>query len=276
MPRTSGNAGPDAAAEPRYRDVKGLKRATEIMHMLAERPMRASEITKVLGTPWATIYRTVSRLTDDGLLQKDPSGEYRIGPMLWMLASAYVRDHPVLTVALPHLEALLPQVHGMLKLCERIDGYAVTLFAQQNTQGEMIRRYRDPYRLPLHCASFGHVFLAHAAPEFVDEYLSHPLARLTARTITDPEMLRDRLDEVRESGYAVTEEDVQMLVGSVGAPAFDREGKVVAAVAAIMSLSAMHSPGLLERHVSLVTGIATTVSESIGWGPSTISAPPLR
>lgn len=272
MPRTSGNAD----AEPRYRDVKGLKRATEILHMVAEQPMRPSEITKALGTPWATIYRTVSRLTDDGLLRKEASGEYRIGPMMWMLASAYVRDHPVLTVALPHLEALLPQVHGMLKLCERIDGYAVTLFAQQNTQGEMIRRYRDPYRLPLHCASFGHIFLAYAPPEFVDEYLSHPLDRLTPRTITDPAKLRERLAEVRELGYAVTEEDVQMLVGSVGAPVFDREGAVVGAIGGIMSVPAMHSPGLLERHISLVGGVATTVSESIGWGPSTISAPPLR
>ena len=82
----------------------------------------------------------------------------------------------------------------------------------------------------MHCGSKGQVLLAHADPAFIESYLAGELERLTPETITEPDVLRERLEVIRQQGFAKTEGDVQVFTGSLAAPVFDRHRKVVAAV----------------------------------------------
>jgi DNA-binding IclR family transcriptional regulator len=258
----------DEAAPPvrGVQQVKSLSRGTLILRTLADRPMRPSDLSRELGAPWATIYRTVRGLTDEGLLQRDAdSGEYSVGPMLWALASTYIRDHAVLNVALPHLEQLLPDVQGLLKLTERCEAEAVTLFAEQNPQAAAVRRIRDQYRLPLHSASFGQVLLAHESPAFVEEYLAQPLQKVTARTTTDPEAVQALLAQIREQGYAVSRGELQSNNGSIAVPVYRKDGTVCAALAAVLPLRLLERDDARTEHLGLLHDTATTVSESLGW-----------
>jgi IclR family KDG regulon transcriptional repressor len=257
------NAGPSVRG---VKQVKSISRGTLILRTLAERPMRPSDLSRELDAPWATIYRTVRGLTDEGLLQRDPdSGEYSVGPMLWTLATTYIRDHAVLGVATSHLEQALPRVQGLLKLTERCESEAVTLFAEQNPQVAAVRRIRDQYRLPLHCASFGQVLLAHQSPEFVDDYLSRPLERVTARTVVEPEVIRGLLDRIREQGYAVSRAELQSDNGSIAVPIFRKDGAVAAALAAVVPLPLLEGGDSLEEQLRLLQNTAVTISESLGW-----------
>src|SRR4029450_3027018 len=60
--------------------------------------------------------------------------------------------------------------------------------------------------------------------------LAGPAQRLTGRTVTDPEALRQRLAATRARGYAV--EDQEATVGDAGlaAPVTDWSGRVVGAL----------------------------------------------
>ncbi|WP_433413264.1 IclR family transcriptional regulator [Microtetraspora malaysiensis] len=248
--------------------MKGLRRATEVLRLLAERPMRPADLAREMGVAWATVYRTVSQLCADGHIVRDPgSGEYLIGPMTWMLATAYIRDHPVLRVALPHLESAVTSVNGMLKLCERIDGSAVTLFAQHNTGAPMIRRYRDQYRVPLHVTAYGYVLLASQPEHFVDAYLADPLPAFTPNTVTDPDAVRAHLAEIREQGYAIVHDDLQVGIGSIAYPVLDRDGSVRAAVGCTLLSDSLNSPQQREEHEVLVANLAATIANSLGWNP---------
>jgi DNA-binding IclR family transcriptional regulator len=248
------------------KQVKSISRGTLILRTLAQRPMRPSDLSRQLDAPWATIYRTVRGLTDEGLLQRDPdSGEYSVGPMLWTLATTYIRDHGVLGVATPHLEHALPRVQGLLKLTEHCESEAVTLFAEQNPQVAAVRRIRDQYRLPLHCASFGQVLLAHQHQAFIDGYLSRPLERVTPRTIVEPEAIRGLLVQIREQGYAVSRGELQSDNGSIAVPIFRKDGAVAAALAAVVPLPLLEEGDTSEEHLRLLQNTAVTVSESLGW-----------
>jgi DNA-binding IclR family transcriptional regulator len=246
--------------------VKSLSRGTRILRTLADRPMRPSDLSRELDVPWATIYRTVRGLTDEGMLQRDPNtGEYSVGPTLWALASTYIRDHAVLGVGLGHLEQLLPQVLGLLKLTERCASEAVTLFAEQNPQVPAVRRIREQYRIALHSVSFGQVLLAYEDSDFVEAYLGQPLRRVTPRTVTDPQSLRETLAGIRERGYAVSRAELQTDNGSIAVPVFRKDGSVAAALSAILPLPLIDDEATCEQQRSLITGTAVTISESLGW-----------
>lgn len=269
------NPGPGAPGEKNTSEsgpgVKGLRRATEVLRLLAERPMRPADLAREMGVAWATVYRTVSQLCADGHIVRDPgSGEYLIGPTTWMLATAYIRDHPVLRVALPHLESAVTSVNGMLKLCERIDRSAVTLFAQHNTGAPMIRRYRDQYRLPLHVTAYGYVLLASQPESFVDAYLADPLSAFTPHTVTDPAAIRARLATIREQGYAIVRDDLQVGIGSIAYPVLNRDGSVRAAVGCTLLSDALDSPRQREEHQVLIANLAATIANSLGWTPLNI------
>lgn len=58
------------------------------------------------------------------------------------------------------------------------------------------------------------------------------LERKTPCTITQPELLRRVLEEVRTPGYAVDDEETNLGVRCVSAPIYDYTGRVVAALSA--------------------------------------------
>lgn len=246
--------------------VKSLSRSSEILRVLADQPMRPSDLSREMNKPWATIYRTVRVLTDEGMLQRDPdSGEYSVGPTMWALATTYVRDHHVLGVGLGHLEQLLPNVPGIVKVTERCQGEAVTLFAEQNPHAPPVRKIREQYRLPLHCSSFGHVLLAHATASEIDAYLEGPLQRISDRTITDPRTLRMRLDEVREQGYAMSRAELQSDNGAISVPILRKDATVVAALSAVLPLELFDDEVVTQQQLGMLLDTAVTISESLGW-----------
>lgn len=246
--------------------VKSLSRGTRILRTLADRPMRPSDLSRELDAPWATIYRTVRGLTEEGMLQRDPdTGEYSVGPTMWALASSYIRDHAVLGVGLRHLEQLLPKIQGLLKLTERCASEAVTLFAEQNPQVPAVRRIREQYRVPLHAVSFGQILLAFETPEFVAAYLAEPLQRVSPRTVTDPGAVAEGLARIREQGYAVSRAELQGDNGSIAVPVFRKDGSVAAALSAVLPLQLIDDSVVADEQRQLLLDTAVTISESLGW-----------
>lgn len=256
----------DPTPPPRGQHVKSLSRSTMLMRVLADKPMRPADLSRELDKPWATIYRAVRVLTDEGMLQRDPdTGEYSIGPMMWAMATSYIRDHPVLGVGLGHLEQALPEVPGLLKVTERSGLNAVTLFAEQNPQARAVTRIREQYRLPLHCASFGLVLLAHAPDEFVEDYLARPLQAVSPRTITEPGALRERLAEVRQHGFAASRAELQDDNGSLSVPIRRKDGAVVAALTSVLPLPAFDDADDRADHLKRLSDTALRISEALGW-----------
>ena len=78
---------------------------------------------------------------------------------------------------------------------------------------------------------FARVLLAYEPRDFWDEYVARgPLAAPTPNTPTSPERLVRELEQVRETGFAVSDEDVVLGMAAVGAPIFDHQGAIRAAV----------------------------------------------
>ena len=82
---------------------------------------------------------------------------------------------------------------------------------------------------PLHCGACAKVLLAFLPEKEIDSFLRRAtLTRYTENTITDPVKLKENLKEIRESGYAFSDQEVDYGARAIAAPIFDAQGQVIA------------------------------------------------
>lgn len=87
----------------------------------------------------------------------------------------------------------------------------------------------EPY--PLHAGASSRALLAFMPEERIEAYInSGPLESLTARTIIDPQRLREDLEMVRKQGWAQSTGERKNGAASVAAPVRNHEGYAVAVV----------------------------------------------
>lgn len=259
------SSSPKAKTRPEP-SLKVVRRALEVLEHLSLHPGRAADTAKMLGLRWATLHRTISELEEGGFLQKDPtSNQYSVGQRAWLVGSIYLANHRILNAARPILDEISFDGSISVQLVERAAGHSLVLFTRDIGK-EAISKATIGYNFPLHCSSKGQILLAYSDEEFIDDYLQQPLEKLTPYTLTEPDLIRERLAEIRSQGYAKTTADVQLFTGSLSAPIFDANGDFCAAISFVVKKSL-----LSEKEDSLLETLlyaAQSVSIAIGWKPT--------
>ncbi|MDG4797888.1 IclR family transcriptional regulator [Micromonospora sp. WMMD1082] len=191
-----------------------------------------SDIARRADLPLATTHRLVAELVAGRALARGADGTYTIGVRLWeagLLSPLHTR---LREVALPDLQELYTTVRENVHLAVR-DG-AEALYVEKVTGHRSVPTIsRTGGRLPLHATGVGKALLAFAPPEVVAGYLSRPLRRCTAYTITEPGRLARELATIRERGWARTHEEMTLGSYSVAVPVRDADGTTLAAIGVV-------------------------------------------
>jgi DNA-binding IclR family transcriptional regulator len=221
-----------------------------------ERPEQTlGAIAQEAGLPSATAYRLVNELVAWGALERVGRGRYRIGLRLWQLGSLAPEARTLRDVALAFLHDLLEVTHEVAHLAVR-DGDKVLYLERLMARPEVHVRSRVARRLPLHATGPGKVLLAHAPEDVVAQVLAGPLPRLARNTITDPDVLRDALAAIRESGYCISREETTDGASSVAAPVRGPNGDVVAAISVVVPAGRTDLPALVPAVRVAAVGIS--------------------
>jgi IclR family transcriptional regulator, pca regulon regulatory protein len=86
-------------------------------------------------------------------------------------------------------------------------------------------------RLPAYCASMGRAMLAFRNEDEARAILrGNDRRKLTARTITDLDELLAELRRIRETGFCMVDQELELGLRSIAVPLFDQNGRVVAAL----------------------------------------------
>lgn len=254
---------------PRANQVLVIDKAARLLDQFRRADtLTLTELSERLLMSKSTVHRLLSSLEQVGFIEKEGQHiGYRLGVRLFELGSLVQNRMHLRQIALhPMTElvdrtdetAFLTVLDGMRALCiERIEGNHVQVLAL-NLGGT----------LPLHVGAGPRVLLAYAPPETREEYLAHQeLRRFTPHTITDPSALRADMAQVRQQGYALSEEDVTIGVAALGVPLFDHTGGVIGA----LSLSGI-TPRWTHAHTfDLLTdlrAVGEQISRRMGWQPS--------
>jgi DNA-binding IclR family transcriptional regulator len=242
-----------------------LRRALRILDTFAaaDSGLRLSEISRRSGVPLTTTHRIVTELREWGALERDPDGGYRIGLRLWEVAALAPRSVGLQRIALPFMQDLYETTHRGVHLAvrEKDEVVFVERFVSPETAGE---RPRVGGRYAMHATAVGLVLLAHAPVELQEEVISGPLPTFTERTTATARELRQALAEVRRTGYAVSDRQINPEYVSVAAPIHGPDGTVVAALSLIVPHTEPHGPSV--GH--LVQATARGISRALGGSSS--------
>ena len=226
----------------------------------AERPeLGLTELSRRADLPLTTTHRLVAELAGWGALERGEDGRYRIGLRLWEVGALAPRGLGLRESAMPFLEDLYEVTRQNVQLAV-LDGTEVVYVERISGRGAVNVITRVGGRLPLHATGVGLVLLAHADPELQERVLAAPLKRYTAKTICDPAEVRRALADVRRTGVAVSDGQIELIALSVAAPVRGPRGDVVAALSVVVP-AATSDP---RAYVPVVRAAARGISRALG------------
>lgn len=210
--------------------VQSVERAFEVLRSISAGPAGVSEIADRTRLPKSTVSRLLSTLVDIGAVERrDGSGEYALGELIADLSAATGPDRGLVASAHPFLDGLSGET-GEAAGLSVLDGVRVHYLDQVDVAHEVSVRDWTGESIDAHAVPSGLVMAAFGAGDARDRFLAGPRRAWTAHTVTDPDALSRRLDEVRSAGFAWGREELALGLSSVAAPIIGRSGTAVAAV----------------------------------------------
>lgn len=246
--------------------VQVLAKVASLFDRLAEeQEVSAARLAELIGEPRSTVYRLLASLQRLELVEAGTRrGTYRLGLKLFRLGSAVVARFDERQAALPVMERIHEQTGETVFLCVRRGREAVCI---ERIDGRRVQSLalRLGGSLPLHSGAAPRVLLAYEPRELWSEYMAgRRLEVFTPNTPATPEELFAELEEVRERGYAVSDEDVTIGIAALGAPIFDHRGNLRAALSISGIRAGILGEDAFEEMCGLVVGGAEEISRALG------------
>jgi DNA-binding IclR family transcriptional regulator len=247
--------------------IQSLSRAAEIMQYVSQNGNNSGliEISKGIGLSKSTVHGLISTLVFLGYMQQDQdSGKYKLGLKLFEMGQVVHDSIDIRTVSLPYLKKLVRDCEETAHL-SILSGTDVIYIEKVDSHRSVRIMSRVGGCNPAYCTGVGKVLLANLSLAEIEQYLKTvPLVRFTPRTITDAEMLRNHLKQIREQGYAFDLEEFEQELSCTAAPIKNHLGTVVASIS-ISGPSVRLTNSKLEELVKAVISTAQAISRDIGY-----------
>lgn len=211
--------------------VQSVDRALSVLEMLAaEGEAGVTEVAAELGVHKSTAFRLVATLESRGFVEQlADRGKYRLGFGVVRLAGAAVAQLDIAREGRPICEALAADLEETVNVAI-LDGDRAVNVTQARGPAALSTHNWVGQGTPLHATSSGKVLLAHAPDAVRKDLLSRGMQSFTPATVTDPEALRQNLDQIVEQGWACTVEEFEVGLSAVAAPVRGADGDVIAAL----------------------------------------------
>ncbi|WP_426321719.1 IclR family transcriptional regulator [Microbacterium sp. E-13] len=187
------------------------------------------ELAKKIGIPRPSAYRLMGALVQDGLATQQPDGAVALSTK-WLSFG-----DQALATATPwfHRDDLLRDLRDSTRLTVYLSiprPQRTVCVRRLHGQGVQVLVLRPGGSLPLHVGGVGRVTLAFG-PEDPEAYLAaHHPERFTPRSLETSNAILADVALTRERHYCVSDEDVTVGVGAVGAPVLTPSGEFLGAL----------------------------------------------
>jgi IclR family pca regulon transcriptional regulator len=232
-----------------------------------------SELGRDIGLSRSTTHRYVATLTALGYLQQDArTKKYRLGPRVLDLGFSAMNSMELREVAAPHLRDLSDETGYTVNMAI-LDGldivYVERCRSAQAGQRDIDLNLHVGARLPAYCTSLGKVLLAYLPADEQAELLARiDFTRRGPNTLTSRTSLRAELERVRESGFAINNEELAYGLRSIAAPVLSHDGIAVAAINLAVHSSMVSIDDLGQRLSPVLMRTAADISARLGHRPS--------
>lgn len=219
----------DALTDPSF--MTSLARGLAVVKAFSDqrRAMTIAQISHKTGIPRAAVRRCLYTLKQLGYADSEANNFY-LKPKILTLGYSYLSSTPLTISAQPCLNHVSRTLNESCSLAV-LDELEVLYISRSATSRVMSVALNAGSRLPAYCTSLGRVMLAAMSDAELDAYFEKATLRaFTDRTIISEIGLRAILIDVRQSGYAVVEEELEIGLCSIAVPVRGASGTTVAAL----------------------------------------------
>ena len=193
--------------------------------------LRHTEIAKALNIPKGSLSFLLADLLSEEFLSIDNDGRYRIGSQILILANNYLAGLDLIKLSEPVFKDLIEATNESAGLAVP-KGLDMVIVFKKGAPQQLKLEFEIGEHFPMYASAAGKIVLAHYTEDELEQYLlTVNLISLTAKTVTDPNALRNELKNIRSENIAITSEELYEGRVGLAAPVFQKEGKVIAAIA---------------------------------------------
>jgi IclR family transcriptional regulator, pca regulon regulatory protein len=187
---------------------------------------------------------------------------FSLTPRVLSLGWAYLSSLNIWEPAQPLMEALADRTKESCSVAT-LDLPDVVYVARMPTRRIMTISLGVGTRLPAHCTGMGRVLLASLPDAELDAFLADAqLEAFTDRTIADADGLRAAIETVRQEGWALVDQELEIGLRSIAAP-LRAEGRTVAALNVAVAAARVGLDELREAMLPELLSTARQISDAL-------------
>lgn len=242
-----------------------VEKALSILELLSTKSegLRITEVAVALGLPKSSTYVALEALRTRGFVHREGS-HYRLGLKVFEIAYRSINNSEIRQVAHAHL-GRLSQATGLTSHLAMLDGNEVVYVDRVDGTGFVKFDTYVGKRASVHLTAVGKAIVAYLDEERLDEIIGATARRDTRRASARHGDFKSQLQQVRENGYAVDDEEDVPGVYCVGAPLRGAGGDQVIASIGVIGLKRDLSPHGLAQLGAQLRKIAQDVSRQLGY-----------
>ena len=240
--------------------VQSVNRALQILtcFTLAKQTLSLIEICEMTGLPKPTVFRLLSTLENAQFISRTADQQkYLIGIRLFELGNIFRANLSIERIVSPFMQQITQKFDIGCNLAILDDGQVVYI---ESTSPEGPFQYTPiiGYRHYIHCSALGKSLVVDSNDTDIRDMLDRRgMPALSEFTITDPDVYIDQINEVREQGFALDEEEGAIGLYCMAVPIRNRQGKVAAA----LSVSGPSAQYTEKIKVSLIAELIHTAAD---------------
>jgi IclR family pca regulon transcriptional regulator len=241
--------------------VEALARGLDVIKAFGPTAMEltVSEVAARTGLARPTARRLLMTLEQLGYT-RSAGGAYSLTTKTLELGTAYVAAQGLWDIARPHLVALVGQT-GESSSMSQLDGSDIVYLARVPVPKIIALSVHIGTRFPAAATSMGRVLLADLDSAELDEVLALPSASgVIPRVVLSRSELDESLAEIRDRGWALSDELLSLGIRSIAAPVRDRTGRTAAAVNVTVHAAETSIEVLVDDYLPLLLETAEAIT----------------
>ena len=212
------------------RTIKSLCTAFDIVDELIERDgAGVTELSDALGYSKTTVHTHLSTLSERGYVTRDADG-YRASLGFLTTGNRVRENFDLYRYGRSVANSLAESTGEVVHLAVEEDQMVHFVHATRGGRDAIESVTPIGRTALLHATAVGKAMLAQMTDERRETILSRELQPMTSRTITDIELLREELDQVREQGYSVNDQEQVLGARSVACAVKYTSGELMGAI----------------------------------------------
>lgn len=247
--------------------IKSVDRSLEVLDILIDYPegIGVTELSEILDVAKSTAFRILNSLMNRGYVEQNiETTKYYLGLKLLELGEIVSSRLDIKQIAYPYLYKIR-EATGETAHLAILDGTEI-IYIDKIESYQTLRMFSNiGRRAPIYCTGIGKVIFANLCEDHIDRLLKEiSINKFTDKTITDKELLKQELVNIKKRGYSLDDEEHEEGIKCSAAPIFNYKGEVIAGISVASPLFRLDDNKFNDM-INIVLYAGTEISKELGY-----------